>query len=239
MVGGWLLGWIVEEFLLILHIADAAVEQFELLLEFINAAEFVVLAGETDVGNFVDVAQPGHDAFADDLAGDFAIKLAMQFLFEFVDDFLFDVFGDFAFAAGGENALGNFLALEGNAAAITLHDDEARGFFDTFIRRETSRTAQALAPATDHLAAIAAAAVDDFVVVGIAVRTLHGQKVVRWCAGGNLLAAHTRTNAGGVEGLLDADSHDAIAGCFASYACHRGDGLQICFCILIQNTLKG
>src|SRR5690606_17233426 len=72
------------------------------------------------------------------------------------------------------DAAGDLFAVEGLALAVALHDHEPGGLFDPLVGREAAPADLALAAATDDVAALARARVDDAVLICGAVRTDHG-----------------------------------------------------------------
>src|SRR5687768_1895855 len=89
-----------EQLLLVLHVLDALAEVLEFGDDLAGVLELVILAGEADVGDLVEVAQALHDLLADGAGRDFPLVLAVERLFDFVHELDLGFLGDGALAAG-------------------------------------------------------------------------------------------------------------------------------------------
>lgn len=158
---------------MVFHVFDAAVQEFELLLEFVDALEFVILTGETHPCDFVQVFEFGHHSFADFSGRDLSVELAVEFVVDLIDRCNQPFLWDFAFAAGGLDAPHDVFAAERLPRAVALDDGKAGGLFDAFVGGEAAGATEAFAAAADDAAGFAGAAVDDFVVIDVAIRAEH------------------------------------------------------------------
>ena len=134
--------------------------------------ELVVLAGVSDVGGGVDVAQPAHEGVGDGAGGDFQVEFALKVV-EGLGDEQFDLFA--VAGALGEGLAESFeelVFIEGFLGAVAFEDDEVVAE-DLFERAETVFAGVALASSSDVGAASGAAGVHDLGVVGGASGAAH------------------------------------------------------------------
>src|SRR5581483_3890905 len=113
--GGWLSRSASGRlFFYFLEIAD-------LIHELGDVAEFLVHAGEADIGNLVDLAQPGHDGVADGAARNFRLVPGLKFVEDVVDRHGQLLQIDRALVAGGADGMEQLFAVEFLAAAVALN----------------------------------------------------------------------------------------------------------------------
>jgi len=126
----------------------------DLSLELAHVLEAVVLACEADVGDLVDVAEAGGDALADLDALDLAVEGAVDVLVDLLGELALDGVGDRAFAEGDLDGAEELLAVEGDAGAVALDDDEAGGGVDALVGGEAAGAGVALAASADGAPAL-------------------------------------------------------------------------------------
>src|SRR5690606_36100071 len=129
--------------------------------EFVQIFKAAVHRGKAHVGNFIQLAQFRHHAFAEHTAGYFALTAAAQAMFN-TGEGAVNVFDtDRAFFQRPQSAGMEFFFVEGLTRAVLL-DDARHHQFGGFEGRETLTTADAFASAADLFAIGDQARVDDF-----------------------------------------------------------------------------
>ena len=149
-------------------------EVFQFGHEFLDVFEIHVDAGETDVGDFVELLEAMHDHFADFRGGQFPFGGFVDHAFDFIHDGFEFGSGNGALLASFQQPLQNFLALEAFAAAILL-DHHVGNFVDALVSGEAAGAFQAFAAAADGVAGAAFAGINYLVVQMRAERTLHSK----------------------------------------------------------------
>lgn len=99
-------------------------EAVDFLSEFIDIAELLIDACEADVGDLVDGAEALHDTLADGAGRDDGIEFALEVEDDIGDEHFDLVWVDRAFFGSAAEAVEDFGAVEGFAAAIIFDDGE-------------------------------------------------------------------------------------------------------------------
>ncbi len=165
------------------QVLSQLLQQDELALEVGGGVEVLVDAGEAQVGDDIERAQPLEHLEAE-LGGGDLVALQARMILE-LDAELFDLLGADRSTLRGRGYPGDDLgAIERLAQSVTLDDDQ-RHFLEPFVGRETVLAAGAQASTTNRCALFGLARIDHLGVVGMAFRATHRRpRLPEWVTAG-------------------------------------------------------
>ena len=137
--------------------------------DFAQIVEIEIDAGESDIGNLIDIRQLIQHQIADHFARDLCPSQALNSVFDEVGNALHALAADRAFDRGDADAGEQLLSVERLPMAIPFGDEQTGR--NMLIGREALLAIQALATTADGLSSIAG--VDHLVLVVSAMGTLH------------------------------------------------------------------
>lgn len=147
--------------------------RFEDFDEVFRVLKLTIDAHEAHERNLIEVKKALHKEFAQ--------ILALYFVLETILDIIFDEIKNFLNLCGTHGSLStrNFqavlelLTIEKLSGAIAFYHFEDRPF-DSFVRCETTLAELTHASASNGIAIIASARIDDFIIILVATGTFHG-----------------------------------------------------------------
>ena len=142
--------------------AGALFQVLNFLNELADVFELAVDGDVTNVGDRIDAVEFFHDLCADVAGGNFAEVVLVEFRDDFIDGVVdaAHVYG--AFLASFDEALADFIAVEGLALAAALDDLELCAL-DGFVGGVSVEAVGALTAAADGCAVLGRARVDDLI----------------------------------------------------------------------------
>jgi hypothetical protein len=140
----------MEQILLAVDFLFVAVEYvFGFLNEVVHKLEFLLKAGEPQVGDLVQLSKPQGDGIAEVRAWDFAVEVAEDFFLDLVDEAFQGLDADRTLPARPLQTAKKFFVLERGPTAVLLDHQQAVGFLDSLVGRKSFAAGLAEPAASD------------------------------------------------------------------------------------------